>query len=114
MKNTCSLNNCRAADYSLNVKRDICCACIDDDHIDCREGALNINAYKNQLEEENKRKKKLIAVILLAQEELKRDLKNNEINEETRKKNLIGAVQLAHKELKQMENDLGIHRQRNG
>ena len=71
MKSTCTLNNCRAADYSLEMKHNTCCACIDSDHIDCNEGALNINAYKNQLEKEDALKKKLIATILLMQEEIK-------------------------------------------
>lgn len=81
MKSCCSLNNVRAADYDIETKCRICSACIDNDHIDCKEGALNITAYKKQKE-----------------------------NEKEFKKNLIAAIQIGQQEIKKLESELGIHR----
>lgn len=71
MKSICYLNRTRSNDHTIETRRNVCCACIDSDHLDCNEGALNIQAYKIQLEEEDERKKKLIAVCLIAQKEIK-------------------------------------------
>ena len=71
MKSTCHLNRVQKADRNLKTKRDICCACIDYDHLECEEGALNIRTYNKQLEEDDELKTKMIATILLAQKEIK-------------------------------------------
>ena len=71
MKDTCHLIRCPVEDNNPETKRNVCCACIDDDRLGCEEGALNIKAYVNQLDNEYKRKKLFTATMLIIQDEIK-------------------------------------------
>jgi hypothetical protein len=63
MKPNCSLNHPRAAEYSLETKRNICASCIDADRTNCPEGISIIQAFKQQQTQNEELKQKLIAVI---------------------------------------------------
>jgi len=70
MKSNCTLKSERTADFTLEVKNNICCCCIDDDGIDCTEGTSIMRAYKEEQEHKQELKEKLVNVILIQQTEL--------------------------------------------